>query len=251
MILKKQYITVLLTLLAITKSYSQGNDWVTVSKENMSKVFEGMNSWFRNTTDYSLTVTHASYKDYKTTVPAEKSVGYFKKDKNNNYHSFLLGIHTIQNAGCKIVVDSMQKIIMVANPDKLIWTNYTNEDYTYILNAAVSIKMMNYTNEKLYRVEFSKSATISSYEFLIGSDNVLKQIVWYYGKEVKSVDDESTTGTKPRLVITFSNMKKNAVLNYKDDFDESNYFTKNNSKMILTERYKKYKLIDSRVELPK
>lgn len=245
---KKVYILILFIVAFVGNKMFAQVSWTPVTKDEMSKVFEQMNSWFKNTSDYSLTVTHASYKDYKTTVPAEKSVGYFKKDKNNNYHSFLLGIHTIQNANYKIVVDSMQKVMVASYPDKLVWTNYTLDDYTYILNSAVALKMTTYSDGKLYRIEFNKSATIASYEFLIDSDNLLSQIIWYYAKDVKHTEDEKSITSKPRLCITFSNLKKNPELNFKEEFDESKYFFKKDSKLVLSEKYKKYKFIDSRVE---
>lgn len=222
--------------------------WNDMSKEDMSIVFENMNKWFKNTPSYSLTVTHASYKDYKTTVPAEKSVGYFKKDKKS-FHSFLLGIHTIQNEKYKIVVDTAQKIIMLGSPELLISNSYTMEDYAFILKSCKSIKMATYTNDKLYRIEFSANTVISSYEFLIGQDGLLKQIVWYYNQAVRNEDEENSIASKPRLCISFSDYKKNSVFNYKEDFDEKKYVTLKDSKFVLTEKYRKYKINDIRLVL--
>lgn len=214
----------------------------------MAKIFEQMNNWFKNTATYSLTITHASYEDHKTIVPVEKSVGYFKKDKNN-YHSFLLGMHTIQNSNYKIVVDSSEKILMVANPDQLVWNTYTLDDYTYILKNCATIRVTDSGTDKKYRMDFDKEANISSYEFLFNQDGLLKEVVSYYNEEVKKDDDENSPKVKPRISITFSEYKKNPVLNYKEEFDESKYITKKNDKLIPAEAYKDYKFSDQRLNL--
>ncbi len=239
--------SICLMMFSVSVMQSQSPEaWTKINKEEMSKVFEEMNNWFKNTSCYSLTVTHASYEDYKTITPFEISVGYFKNDKNN-YHSFLLGIHSIQNSDYKIVIDTSQKIIMAANTDNTIWSTYALEDYSTILNSCSAIKVQNLSNYKRYRVEFDKEAQIAAYEFLLNPEGMIKEIVWYYGKEIKKDEDDSNSiKVKPRLSITFSGYKSNPTLSYIEEFDERNYFTKKENKLLVAEKYKQFKLNDQR-----
>lgn len=234
---------------SFSRVQSQDVAWKTITKEDMANVFEQLSNWFKNSSAYSFTVTHVSYENYKTIVPYEKSVGYFKRDKNN-YHSFLLGIHTIQNKKYKISVDTASKIIMVANTDSSIWDTYKLDDYKVLLESCATIKMFNQTTDKRYRLEFREGYPLSSYEFLIASNGVLKEITWYYAKEVqKDPDDEHSQKVKPRLSITFSDYKKNPVFNYKNEFDESAYFLNKGNKLVVTEKYKKFEISDQRLIL--
>jgi len=220
-----------------------------VGRTDMAKVFKQINNWFINTPIYSLSVTHASYESYKTTIPVEKAAGYFKKNKNN-YHSFLIGIHTIQNKTYKIVIDSSEKIILVANPDKLIWNTYTTSDYDTLLKTCATIKVTTVGNDKLYRMDFNSESPIAWYEFLINPNGLPKEIVWYYNQEIKKdEEDEASEKVKPRVSITFSNYNSSAVLDYNKEFNEGIYFTNTNNKISLTEKYKNYKLNDQRVKL--
>ena len=70
--------------LCTVSAHGQIPAWETVSKENMAKVFEQISNWLKNSTNYSVKITHASFENYSTETPFEKSVGYFKKE-NENY----------------------------------------------------------------------------------------------------------------------------------------------------------------------
>lgn len=244
----KYYLCCFVFLLCATSISAQTEKWQYVGRTDMAKIFEQMNNWFKNTPTYSLTITHASFEDYKTDVPVEKAVGYFKKDKNN-YHSFLMGMHTIQNSTYKIVVDSSEKILMAADPDQLEWNTYTLDDYTLILKSCSTIKVTDKGTDKKYRMDFDGSASIGAYEFLFSQDGFLKEVVSYYNEEIKKNDDENSAKVKPRISITFSEYKKNPALNYKEEFDESKYFISKNNKLIPAEAYKDYKFSDQRLNL--
>ena len=222
--------------------------WSSISKDEMAKIFEKMSNSLKNTQSYSMVVTHSSYENYKTNTPFEQSKGYFKKDKNN-YHSFLLGIHTIQNTKYKMSVDTSAKVIMVAkNENNSIFDTYQLQDYKDLIDVCSSIKTMDIGTDKQYRLEFKDGYSLSSQEFTVSPDGILKQITLYYAKAVQlDPEDKNSAKVKPRLSISFSEYKKNAAFNYKNEFDESAYFYKSGEKLMLTEKYKHYELSDQRL----
>lgn len=241
---QRSFVVALLLLAFIGKAQVQKPE--NVDKATMAKVFEKMNNWFKNTPAYSMKVTHASYENYTTTVPADRAVGYFKKDKNN-YHSFLIGIHTIQNNDYKIVIDTAQKIMLVASPDQLVWNSYTTDNYIYLLQECSAIKVTTIGTDKKYRLEY-KEGPLACYEIVVDADGLLKEVVSFYAKAIKKDEnDKNSPKVKPRIVITFSGYEKKPVFNYKKDFDESCYFIKKGSKVIPVERYKKFKFSDQRL----
>jgi len=232
-------------LLFVLFSTVQAQKAENVDKATMAKVFEQMNNWFKNTPSYSMTVTHASYENYTTTVPADKAVGYFKKDKNN-YHSFLIGIHTIQNGTYKIVIDTAEKMMIVANPDQLVWNSYTTDDYVLLLKSCAAIKVSSTGHDKKYRLEM-KEGPLAYYEVVIDESGLLKEINSYYAKAIKkNEDDKNSPKVKPRVSIVFSGYKKNPIFDYKKEFDESNYFIKKEKRLIATGSFKNFKLNDQR-----
>lgn len=246
--MNKRIITYFCSFLFAISLHAQIPEWESVSKDNMAKVFEQMSNWYKNNATYSVVVTHASYQTHTTAVPYEKSVGFFKKEKNN-YHSFLLGIHTIQNANCKIVLDTANKAMMVANVDNSIWAAYTLEDYKHTLKMCKEIKVMTIDKNKMYRLEYAEGYPLERYEFLVSGDGSLKEIVWYYSKKIpKDIDDENSEKVKPRLSITISTYKQTQNTS-KSEFDETKYFVKKGNKLFPAEKYKNFTLSDQRLIL--
>jgi hypothetical protein len=221
--------------------------WTTIDKKEMSEVLSRISEWYKNTSSYSLTVTHTSYENYTTTIPFEKRTGYFKKDKNN-YHSNMLGFNTIQNENYKIVVDTSNNAILVSNPDKSIGNAYTLNDYERILNLCSEIKKsVGLNNETHFRLELKQGHNISYYEYIVDAEGFLKQMVWYYDKEVwKNVDDKNSEKGKPRLSVAFSGYTKNST-HAKNEFDASKFIIKKENKIVLTEKYKGFRLYDQRI----
>ena len=218
-------------------------NWEVIDRKTMAQKLDEMNKQFKSMQAYSLVLTHASFEDYTTNVPHEKSSGYFRKEKNN-YHSYLLGIHTIQNSVCKMVVDSMHKTIVVADPDHAFENSLTQGDYAALLNICTSIKKTGIGKDIYYRLEFTKENPLNAYEFAFDSKGFLSKIILSYNRELKR---KNNTLTKPRMEITFTDWKKNS--NYtKQEFDESKYVFKEGNQYFLKQPYAdKYKLLDQRV----
>lgn len=218
----------------------------SVSKDEMAKIFEKMNAWFRNTQSYSLIVTHASYENYTTEIPVEKMKGYFKKEKEN-YHSFLMGIHTVQNSKYKFVIDTSEKIMLVANPDQLAWTSYTPDDYTSLLKNCSTIQMSIIGTDKLYKINLPAYSPIGAYEFLINPDGLPKKIVWYYNQEIQKDENDEKSKVKPRVAIFFSDYTTTNSFNFKNEFSEELYFVNHKSVLMPVGKYKNFKLNDQRL----
>ncbi len=217
--------------------------WDVIDKQMMTQKLEEIKKQLKDVQNYSITVSHASFEDYTTNVPHEKTAGFFRRSKNN-YHSFLVGVTTIQNANCKLVVDSAHGVIAIADPDRSLENTLTHADYDTYLSVCTAIKMMTIGKESQYRLEFSKENPLNAYEFSIGDKGFFSKITIFYNREIKK---ENNSVTKPRMEITFSNWKKNISFS-KDEFDETKYVFKKGDQYFLNTLYAgKYKLLDQRV----
>lgn len=235
--------------LAVSTLSAQALAWENIGKDRMANVLIQLNDWFKNTPNYAVTVTHTSFETYTTTVPYEKSVGYFKKDRER-YHSFLLGIHTFQNAAYKIVVDTANQTMLVANVEPGIWNAYDLEGYTYLLNSCSGIKTANSGSDKKYRLEYGIGHPLERYEFLLAPDGSLKEVAMYYRNSVpKNPDNPASEKVTPRLNITFSGYKKGNFGMTNDECDEKKFFIKKGNKLLPTGKYRNFNLIDQRLSL--
>ena len=218
-------------------------DWSPLDKEAMSKKLEEINLQIKTMQNYSILISHASFEDFTSTIPHEKSTGYFKRD-GSRFHSFLMGVHTIQNAGCKLVVDSIHHLIYVSDPTSTLENTLSSQDYSILLKTCTSFKKGQVEKQMLYRFEFGKEYPLDAYEMTLSPTGLLDKISIYYNREVKR---ENNTSTKPRMEITFRNWKKNTVF-ASDEFDQTKYVEKKGDQYTLGPAYlKNYKLLDQRV----
>jgi len=218
--------------------------WEIIDKSLVTKKFEEMNSQLKALQNYSIVVSHFSYESFVSTVAHEKSTGYFKR-ANNNYHSFLMGIHTIQNQMCKLVIDSIHNTIFISDPDLSWQQTFTQADYLALMNLSTSV-LKNQVGDKIgYRLEFSEKHPLNAYEILLNSKGLPEKISIYFNREIKMQDNSIT---KPRMEIVLKDWNKNAAFS-KDEFDENKYFQKKGDKYFLKAPFaNNYKLIDQRVK---
>lgn len=237
------YSLAIITAFAFTR---QGSGyWKEISKDELVKALKEVDNQYRSLETYSLTVTHASYKDYTASVPADKATGYFIKDKNN-YHSFLLGIHTIQNSRIKVVADTSSKVIILANPDKVMSNAFSQADLEAGLKACRLVKVIELNKEKTYRMEFAENYPFTAYEMKLSKDGLVKELVMFYNRSVQTdPDDKNSPKVKPRVVISFSGFNKDAVA--KSEFDETRYVAIAAGQVKLAEKYRTFKVLDQRV----
>jgi hypothetical protein len=220
--------------------------WQTVSKQEAVAIIEHARNWFQTTPSYSFTVSHASYAGYTSSTPHEKQGGYFRKYATG-FHSYALGINTIQNKNYLITIDTTKHIILVNNPLKK-FEPINPEDLKDIqkrLDKCTAIKMLTTTQSKTLRLEFSKNSPVFTYEFCLNKDNLPKSITICYAREVKSTTNGAMV--KSKLVIEFDNYHT-GISPSKDELSSSKYFyEKNKNVLALNDTYEKYSLLDQRV----
>jgi hypothetical protein len=228
-----------------TSLMSQESRWAFISKDEMAKELEKMNSAYKNTPCFSVKVTHTTFKNYTTTVPYDKSSGYFKKD-GSNYHSYLMGIHTIQNKRYRIVIDSSKNLLMVANPSGDSSISVTTGDYLATLKICSSQKSYEINKEKHLRLDF-KNYTYTTIEITLNDQGFLKEIVFYRSQESPGNGVvPNSPSSAPRMSVSFSDYRFGVSFSYKDEFDENRYFGRMDKKLVVREQYKNFKFLDER-----
>ncbi|MBI4929916.1 MAG: hypothetical protein HY841_04075 [Bacteroidetes bacterium] len=234
---------------AVCMSFFPERAWKNITRDEFEKASTLLESFYSKYTILSMTVTHASYKNYTTEVPYEQVTGYFRMNKNS-YHNFLMGVETLQNEKFKITVDSSRKLILVKNPDNLgeggikdiVKFNY-ELSHSYI----TGYKTTDVKSGKIYRAEFNEKLPYTAYEMDISDEGLLRQLVIYYREEYPSdAADEKSVKTKPRLSITYSQVNKAPIFS-KDEFDHNKYITVSSKGFLPANKFNDYKVEDLRV----
>jgi hypothetical protein len=223
-------------------------DWEPVSNDELVKVFNDCETQFNSSGSFQVNVSHESFKDHKTIQREDISKGYYLKDKNH-YHSFLVGVHTIQNDKLKLSVDTSERIILVMLPEKTEGFMNENKSLMIAQNIQSSSKMRK-GGETLYKVVFKPNAGLEFYELAVDEKKVVKKLTLYYSTAIpQNPDDVNSPKSKPRVEITFSGFIINPTVNYAESFSENKYLKKAGESYEGTGIYADYEVNDLRKEL--
>lgn len=225
------------------------DNWTSITVEDMAKETKKIESVYKDNVGYSFSISHVTYKNYTTAKSEDKMTGYFIKDAKNNYHSYILGVHTIQNNKVKITIDSLNKSIQINSPDRSFTKEVKLSEVEDMLKICSSVKKQDITTGKKFRMEFSKTRKYSAYEVWVNASSQLEKLVMYFNAEFPSdPGDENSAKTKPRAEVLFTNYKTGLKPDYKSYFDETKYITFKGDTYVGSSTYKEYKIYDLRVK---
>jgi hypothetical protein len=248
--MKIHYIYLLLiATMHFTTLGAQAPKWTVLTTAQVTKELEYVNNWYVKNTNYSVNVTHNSYENYTNTKAYESINGYFYRN-NNNYHSYLLGVHTLQNERIKIVFDSINGVIAISNVEQLTANIADMKNYINNLKYCTAIKQLVIGTDKKIRLEYLPKMEINAVEMTLAQDGTIKLLVMYYGQGIaKNKADPKSVKIKPRVSIVFSNYKTKIPFNYERTFSEVPYLKQNKKRYLLQDKYSKYKLFDHRLNI--
>lgn len=225
------------------------SNWETVTASDMSKEIKSMEEFYKNTSAYSIKIVHRTYRNYSATKIEDESTGFFIKDAKNNYHSYSMGIRTIQNSKMKLTIDSLNKSILLNEPDSYLSKEVKISELKDLLKLCSAIKMNKEEGAKKYRFEFNKGGSYSAYEIWANSSSQIKKLILFFNTEVLTdPSDEKSAKTKPRAEISFSDYTTGITPDYKKYFDETPYIQLKNEKYSGVGKYKGFEVLDLRVK---
>ena len=236
-------------LLTEMMGIAQSNySWKVISKEKAKAFIAVIRTWADKHPDYSVNLNYYSYKNYTDLSPFDKSEGYLKRN-GENINSLAIGIKNIQNATYRLAIDTARKVILISNPRKG-GKSVGDIDTSQLMNKVEKFSSFSNDNESGLRVDFKKNATIGTIEIFTGKSGEIKKIVWYYATRVTNVDEtdkENNDASLPKVEVIYSNYNLKTSFDYRKDFDEKQFFTLKDKIFVPTQKYKEYKIKDTRI----
>lgn len=239
-------ITIIFALVGF-KTITKIDAWEVSSKEELISVYQKSMEWFSKNTNYKVDVKYSSFSDHTIATPYDKSEGFYIRS-NNNFHSMVLGVKTIQNERMRLVIDASSQIIIINNSAKNAQTPFDSRGFSELAEQLKAIKKQkNNIGEIIYRMEFKPNGLYKAYEFKINESGLLTGVRYYYAKEMKEdEEDENSLKGTPRVEIDYSSYQTNVSLNYEKEFSEKKYFKEEGKKITLNSEYKTFELKDYR-----
>ena len=221
--------------------------WQTSSKDELVSVYKKAMEWFSTSTNYKVDVKYSSFSDHSTMTPYDNSEGYYVRS-NNNFHSMVLGVQTIQNNKMRLVIDAASQIIIINNSSKTTQALFDAKGFAELADQLKAIKKQkNADGEIVYRMEFKPNGLYKTCEFKLNEIGLLTGLKYYYSKEMmEDEEDASSMNGTPRVEIEYKNYQTGLSLDYEKEFSERTYFKEDGKKIILNSEYKKFEVKDYR-----
>lgn len=209
--------------------------------EQARKEFALINQAYLKMDKYRMKVEYRVYADYATQVAEEQSKGYVIRS-GTNYLSDMLGIRTLQNNTYRIMADTLNKILVVAHPQKLVQDTSPAELVTEVLGRCSSVSITK--GEKISECRLvlpEGSEDFSQIRLQYDKNYLVKKLILFH-LPLQSAKGQS--GPAPRTEISYTQVEKNPAL-AADLFSEKNFvIIVKGMPLRPAPRFAGYKLID-------
>ena len=220
-----------------------GSDWKTISVEQFQSEMKIISDKVEDTHSYSVEIGYTTLESSAGEVIHDQSTGYIKYS-DKNYHSYAMGIQSIQNTRERVVVDSTNRIIAITNPVSEAIKNLSPELSTLLLKKASAIRKRIGNGMAEYQVDFGDQLIISSYLLKVDENNLMKQLDIRYAQKLKN---SSGAEANLQLRMVFNNWKLNPALP-ESEFRADRYVKSENGIYVPTPQYEGYELSDERIK---
>lgn len=241
-LIKGSFLLCIVLLLAF-----KGSDvWTSITVKEYDAVMKKVEVFYKGKKKYAVNVTHATYKGHDSEVPYQQSTGYFHYE-GGKYHSWLLGIHTIYDGKHKVVVDSVNKMIIVSDPDSKSTDELMHLNYTNSAKYLIACKQCKTEQGEKFKLDFNEVPAYNSYLLRLAESGEIQGITVYYRTEYPSDSkDPDSPKVKPKLSINYSGFTSTPGFS-SGEFSTAKYITIEKNKIKSTPAYSSYRVADSRI----
>jgi hypothetical protein len=223
--------------------FAQVINWKPVDVKVIANEYQKVADFYNRTNKISMQITYTSYQTHTSTVVADKSVGFYKKD-GLNFHIYIMGNRTIQNSKYKFTINEESKTILVWNVDNKINSIMDFDEKKLDSTLIVSIKAAQIKNGTRFRLDYKKGSEIEAIEYSVSKLGFINELDFFYCR-INVNEEGNNEVVYPHLNITFTDVNTKYVP-LKNEFDENKYFVEKDKILQLIPTYKSYKLRDYR-----
>lgn len=241
-------IPVLFCITALLAFNPIGSFWQKADPAIVAKELREFQKAYGSLQSYSVALSYTTYDTKKEQVPQDKSDGYIIRSGSSS-KSRLLGIYSVQNEKLRVTIDSLKKIVHVANAFKTELPNFSPEDYLKILGYCKSVQKGTGNKSTSYRFETKNTEGILAQEVFL-ENGLIKEANIYYANEHTWREDNTIQKEMvyPRLQVLFKGFNSKLKLKEEDFSIETILSTKEGKKLQLAPGFNAYKLIDGRIK---
>ncbi len=227
-------ILLIVVLAACSFSYGQG------AKDELKKVLETYLTLDR----FSVDADYKAFKTHSSIEVVDQSFAEYRKD-GNNLRSKNLGMEYIQNKKYSMILDENNKLILLANTQKV------PEGFFGIEQTLAHFKEAKKTGQTATTVSYTvtfKEGVSELYKAVLvvyKETKLIKKAIMYYATKYAVNTEGKPDLQKPKVIIEYKNYKTGPSFQFKKgEFNISKHFITMSGNKKLKEKYKTYEFFD-------
>lgn len=216
--------------------------WEPIDIENYLRVLIKFEDKFKLNDSYSATSTIKAYDDYSSTVASSFFTSKLRCKEGKLINVLQNGFIIVQDEHLNLIVDTLNKQIMVQQADPKLIHRKQFVDKDEIKEFAKAIYKRSTPELESYMVEFISGYPQKAVEVNFENGN-LKSVIIYSSTPI---DHYKENASNARFVIDFISMEIGKNANISNMLLVSNFLKETSQKLIAQDKYSLYEIIDLR-----
>jgi len=239
-----RYLRIFLLLYSFTIYIVEAAVPKKIKSDEAAQIIKKLSDWYKDEEAYSMDIEIRTYKEFSSDLVHDSKKGYVKK-KGRNFHSYMMGTHSIQNSKYKITLDSARNFMSIKDAEQNMWENISLEILGRYLNASSNITVSDVNGNYVLKIVPPINSALKQYELIYDNKNRISKITMEMEKEELAEYGKTRFMIYPKIVFEFKNYSKIPKIGA-DEFITESYVTLG-AEIVPNKEYAKFDFFDLRV----
>lgn len=232
----------LLYMSVFISGFATDPQYVKADSKKTAEDFKAINEKFRSTGTLSEAIIYKMFDSYTAEKPSSVYPGFYIR-KGNNIHTSLLSVESVQNNTLSIAVDTINKVIVITDPQKKNASEIQVVELEKVLGLCSGVFEKNEKQMHAYRLEFTQpQSQYKVIEIEVSKDNFIKKIVLYFNQPVKGKNGKKE---KPKVEIAYENINEHPSVE-EQEFSEHKFIDIKEGTYTPKHRYNSFRVINQK-----
>lgn len=194
---------------------------------------------------YSLETGYRIYKDLTDEEHIQSFNGKMICKEGKELNVYQMGHLMIQDTELNITIDTLNKQLIVQQPDHSFYYRKTVQDYTVFSEMAEVTYRKTIGGKTAYMLEFKKGYPYKAIEFSFTEKTLIWQVVIYSNQPYYNESD-TDSGDQAKVVMNLNDFRKGKAVDFSGFITVKDCVQIKDNELIPVGQYKDFELIDLR-----
>lgn len=194
---------------------------------------------------YSLETGYKIYKDYTDEEHIQSFNGKMICKDGKQLNVYQMGHLMIQNKDMNVTIDTLNRQIIVQQPDPSFYYRKTIQDYSVFSEMAEVTYRKKEGNKTAYMLEFKKGYPYKAIEFSFTEKATISQVI-IYSNQSYYTEDDIDQGGQTKIVMNLKDFRKGKSVDFSGFITVKDCVLIKENELISVGKYKDFEIIDLR-----